>query len=150
MGKGPASLGRHKAKATPGRRTDKHGSSKAAIRQTQGGAGANARTDYAGKTLPCTCLQIQREEPRHKDYDIQSAVCQVTVSLKRQRFPSSKPGPPTSASGLGSKLWSVQARYLCLSLPAERQQASVLCASPPSITSVSPQLLFLTSAGSNN
>lgn len=132
VGKSPVSLGRHKAKATPGRRMDKHGSSKAAIRQTEGTAGANARTDYTGKMLPCTYIQIQCEEPMHKDYGIQSAVCQVTAFLKHKSFSFLYSSPPSLHLPLQLLVWAPSSdpykHVTCVSLPAEVQHASILCA----------------------
>lgn len=71
----------------------KQGSSQAVIRQTQGTAGANASMGYAGKILPCQCFQIECEEPRHPDYDTQSAACQVTAYLKHKSFSFLYPSP---------------------------------------------------------
>lgn len=96
-----------------------------AARQTQGRADANASIEYAGKTLPCVYFQLQRGEPRHKDYDTQSAACQVTAYLKRKSFTFLYSSPPSlrlplQLPSLGSKLWSPRPRYLCSSPPAER------------------------------
>lgn len=95
----------------PDRRLDKQGSSQAAIRQTQGTAGASARTGYVGKILPCLCFQTDCEEPRHQDYDTQSAACQVTAYLKHKSFSFLRPSPLQVCTSQFSfwaalKLWS--------------------------------------------
>lgn len=147
VGKGPVSLGRHKAKATRGRRMDTRGSGKAEQvpmpeLTTQGRHSLASIFRYSVKNQGTKIMTSHQQSAR------------LLLTSSARAFPFYIPLLQACASHFSS--WSrlqalVRTSMLRVFLSASREAAgSVLCASPPSTTSVSPQLLFLPSVGSNN